>query len=135
MITQTIKEWLHKLFAWWPWKQSTPIESQHVASVVAHGPGPENTSRLRGEYAVPQPDSVSCLSTLEDQSIRRPFVEGGDPPLPALFYGSSKEYHPTAEPGEAAFPTPTTRQRLEFLRYLVQHGLLSEELKHREQER
>jgi hypothetical protein len=129
IITQTIKGWLQKLFAWWPWKQSTPIESQHVASVAAHRPGPENTPRSRGEYAVPQPDSVSRLSTLEDQSTARPFVDACDsPPLPALLYGSSKEHLPASGPGEASFTTPTTRQRLEFLRYLVQHGLLNEEL-------
>ena len=31
-LTQAIKNWLHKMFAWWPWKQSTQIEYSPYAN-------------------------------------------------------------------------------------------------------
>jgi hypothetical protein len=37
MITQAIKRWLHKMFAWWPWKSSPETEYIPVASSLNKG--------------------------------------------------------------------------------------------------
>ncbi len=124
MLTQAIKGWLRKVFAWWPWKQSTPIEYPHV-SAVTRGPTPETTLRTAREGIVPQAGATPRRFTLENRADYRvqPRSEAPDlsaPPNPALLAGLD------AEAGATREHTPTTRQRLEFLRYLVQRGIVNE---------
>ena len=129
MITQAIKGWLQKVFAWWPWKQSTPLEYQHVASAVTSGPAPETSFWISKEGTVPQASATPRRFTLESRTERlsQPFSEMSDAPpfspLPDVF----KPGAPTAEEVEKSLPDlPTPQQRLDFLRYLVQRGIVNE---------
>ena len=126
MITQAIKGWLQKLFAWWPWKQSTPVERQQVASTLSRGFSPETSSWPQREGTASQSGIAPRLSTLENPSERviQSQAETFEPPslsVPASLVNkvseSSREMLPSI---------PTTRQRLEFLRYLVQRGIVNE---------
>lgn len=135
MITQAIKGWLQKLFAWWPWKQSTPIEYQQTASVVTRGPIPETTLWPKREGTAPQTGTVPCLSTVEDQPepiVRPRFEVFETSPLPASTFfvnkekESVREHEESVDSGETPSIAPTSQQRLEFLRYLVQRGIVNE---------
>jgi hypothetical protein len=129
MLTQVIKGWFQKLFAWWPWKQSTPIEYQHVASVVTHGPTAETALWPKREETTSLSDATPCLSALEDQSERvtRPRAEASDPhPLATPASLSNKDKESLEDSGEIPATDPTTQQRLQFLRYLVQRGIVNE---------
>lgn len=124
MLTQAIKGWFQKVFAWWPWKQSTPIEYPHV-SAVTRGPAPEATLRATREGITPQAGATPRRFPLENRSERlahsRSEMPDSSPPLnPALLAGLDTESI------EAREHTPTTRQRLEFLRYLIQRGIVNE---------
>lgn len=128
MITQAIKGWLQKLFAWRPWKQSTPIEYQHVASVVTRGPTTETTSWPQREGTAPQSGASPCLSTLEDQpeaTVLSRFEVPDAPPSTALSLNKEKEQL-VGDAGEILSGSPTNWQRLAFLRYLVQQGIVNE---------
>ena len=128
MITQAIRGWLHKVFAWWPWKQSTPIEYQHVASAVSSGPEAETSLWASKEGTVPQAGVTPRRFTLESRAERRvqPRSEAPDmPPLsPVVFLNAGADSAGDSE--QNAPDAPTERQRLEFLRYLVQHGFVNE---------
>lgn len=121
MITQAIKAWFHKVFAWWPWKQSPLMEYEHITSATAHGSASETALRASKEETIPQagmtPRRFSLENRPERQSHPRSEMPGVSPPsLPASLS------HTGSEPGN----TPTARQRLEFLRYLVQRGIVNE---------
>ncbi len=125
MITQTIKGWLQKVFAWWPWKQSPPIKYQHVAGAVSRGPAPETSLWIPQEGTVPQAGATPRRFTLENRSDRLGHSETPDlSPLsaPASFPPAGAE----SAASQDAPLSPTSRQRLEFLRYLVQHGIVNE---------
>lgn len=135
MITQKIKGWLQKLFAWWPWKLSTPIEHQRVVNVGIRGALSEKIPWSAREGTASQSGSVPCLSTLEDpaEPLARPRAEVFDPsPLPASAFLLDKEKEPTLDAGDLLLHSPATRQRLEFLRYLVQQGIVNEGFERRE---
>ncbi len=121
MITQAIKEWFRKVFAWWPWKQSPFIEYEHVTSATARGSTPETTLRASKEETVPQAGVTPRRFPLENRRERliQPRSETpGVPPLspPASFPSTD------TEPENA----PMVRQRLEFLRYLIRRGIVNE---------
>ena len=124
MITQAIKDWLHKMFAWWPWKQSTPLEYQHVASAVTSGPAPETSFWISKEGTVPQAGATPRRFTLESRAelLAQPLSEVADlpplSPLPGAFTPGMA--------GESGKTAPTPQQRLEFLHYLVQRGIVNE---------
>lgn len=128
MITQAIKDWLHKMFAWWPWKQSTPLEYQHVASGVSSAATPETSLWISEDGTFPQAGATPRRFTLESRAERlaQPRAEAPEVSpfaLPAALRtgaDSEEEFEKNA-PG-----TPTSLQRLEFLRYLVQHGIVNE---------
>lgn len=121
MITQAIKGWLQKVFAWWPWKQSTSMEYQPVARPVTWNSIPETPFRSTREGIVPQTGMTPRLSTLEGRSERMMQPRSEDLPPAAA---SAPELANT--PGGSPPHTPTTQQRLEFLRYLVQRGIVNE---------
>ncbi len=121
MITQAIKAWFHKMFAWWPWKQSPLMEYQHITSATARGSSPETALRASKEETIPQAGITPRRFGLENRSERQsqPRSEAPDvsPPSPPVSLS-----HTSSEPGNA----PDARQRLEFLRYLVQRGIVNE---------
>ncbi|MGH2479991.1 MAG: hypothetical protein ACRDHW_10085 [Ktedonobacteraceae bacterium] len=123
MITQAIKGWLQKVFAWWPWKQSTPMEYQPVTSAVTWNSMPETPFRSTREGTIPQTGITPRLSTLEGRSERMTQPRSEDFP-PSATSASSTELTNTS--GGRPPHTPTTQQRLEFLRYLIQRGIVNE---------
>ena len=121
MITQAIKGWLHKVFAWWPWKKSPPVEYPRVTSAVSGGATHEVYPWLEEEGTVPQTGVTPRRFLLEHRAERltQPRSEVSDvPPLSSLA--------PVGRSAEAPPEGPTPQQRLEFLRYLIQHGIVNE---------
>src|SRR5579859_4458205 len=128
MITQAIKDWLHKMFAWWPWKQSTPLEYQHVASAVTSGTAPETSFWISREGTVPQAGATPRRFTLESRAelLAQPLSEMSDaPPLSPLPGALKPGMEATGETEKQSPYSPTPQQRLEFLHYLVQRGIVN----------
>jgi hypothetical protein len=89
----------------------------------------ENTPWLTGGGTASQPGSASRLSTLEEQpeTPTRARTEARDlSPLPASAFLLSKEKESLPRAEDLAPHAPTTHQRLEFFRYLVQRGIVNE---------
>ena len=122
MITHAIKGWLRKVFAWWPWKQSTSMEYQPLASSVIWQSTPETPFRSTREGVLPQNSALPRLSTVEERSEHsaRQSRSEDSSVTPAAPTGA------TGTPEERPPHTPSTQQRLEFLRYLIQRGLVNE---------
>src|SRR5579883_2381612 len=78
MITQTIKGWLRKVFAWWPWKQSPSFPYQHVAGAVNRGSAPETSLWIPKEGTVPQAGATPRRFTRENRSERLGHAETPD---------------------------------------------------------
>jgi len=128
MITQAIRDWLHKMFAWWPWKQSPSSEYQHVASAVTSGPAPETSLWISKDGTVPQAGATPRRFTLESRTERlaQPRAETSDaPPISTPVAFLSTEMNADELEGNSR-NAPTPQQRLEFLRYLVQRGIVNE---------
>jgi hypothetical protein len=137
MITQAIKRWLRNMFAWWPWKH-TPPETYRQASgpLGMNASSQEGISRSTVEGTT-QSSITPRLSTIEERpehTISAPKSASNDitetplPPslrLPAesVTESSSGSASPAASPAPSA---PTPQQRLEFLRYLVERGIINE---------
>lgn len=137
MSTQTIKSWLHKLFAWWPWKQSTQVEHTHTASPLNKGAKQESiSSRSTVDGAAPQTGIVPRLSTIEERpenSAPPQFPATGERtesplalPPPAKLEKTVEREVKRDEAAPAVASSPTPEQRLDFLRYLVQRGIVNE---------
>ena len=135
MITQAIKQWLHKLFAWWPWQSSTKTEYLHTAGSLNKGAAQEMTARSTIDGVAPR------RSTIEEWPER--IVQ----PSPPLLEERAETTFPSLPPpptekvkevrtGEASASSisstdeinrvPTGERQLEFLRYLVKRGILNE---------
>ena len=139
MFTQTIKAWLHNMFAWWPWKRSTQAEYTHVAGPLTHGATQEPASK---STIAPPAGIAPRFSTIEEwpervvQSDVPVASELGEtavspPSTPPVGAPASKES--TTRTGEAAVQaSPSPQQRLDFLRYLVERGIVNEGLDRRE---
>jgi hypothetical protein len=134
MLTQTIKSWLHKMFAWWPWKQSSKIEHSHTGKSLNKGTTKESLSISTIDGSVPQAGSASCLSTIEEwpervvQSDIQPAGEVNETALPPL---STPPVEMTKEPQNhtnevPVVSQPSPQQRLEFLQYLIKRGIVNE---------
>src|ERR1700751_2955875 len=66
MITQAIKSWLRKMFAWWPWRESSSITYFHAISPLPRGFSQEPASRLTIDGIAPQAGITPRLSTIEE---------------------------------------------------------------------
>ena len=133
MFTQTIKTWLHKMFAWWPWKRPTQAEYTHVAGPLNKGATQEPVSKS----TIAPPASVAPrFSTIEEwpervvQSDLPVANEPGEtllspPPVPPVEIAEDSK---TPADEAAAQASPSPQQRLEFLQYLVKRGIINEGL-------
>ena len=135
MITQAIKQWLHKLFAWWPWQSSTKTEYLHTAGSLNKGAAQEMTARSTIDGVAPR------RSTIEEwpERIVQPSpplleerAETTFPSLPPPPTEKVKEFR-TGEASASSISStdeinrvPTGERQLEFLRYLVKRGILNE---------
>src|SRR5438270_591296 len=141
MITQAIKGWLRRMFAWWPWKQSSSITYSHAVSPLSKGFSQEPASRSTIDGIAPQAGITPRLSTIEEwpERVDQPqpyFPETGEhaerpllplppsaPPPPAELI-EEKQGTDTAESVAGAresahMQPPAPEQQLEFLQYLV----------------
>jgi hypothetical protein len=142
MTTQAIKRWLSRLFAWWPWRKLPETGYAQTASSGNKGPLSEPGWRTTVEGASPQPGITSvAVDHKNDESMlegKRPVLENPQEMPQALHQPSTGEnlntLHATstniqnadnAQRGGTA-PSPTVEQRLAFMRYLAQRGLLNE---------
>jgi len=117
------------MFAWWPWKQSTPMEYQYVASPMPRNSPPEiNFWPDRGDGTAPQTGITPRLSTLENHAewatqARPEAFNLSLQSTPISAVGSDTEI---VLDNQTPKQTLTTRQRLEFLRYLIERGIVNE---------
>jgi hypothetical protein len=141
MVTQAIKRWLQKMFAWWPWKRSPETDYMHPLSAMQQGASSESILRTTVDGSVSQPGAASIAvghageaappesnrSTLEERS--GPFVP---PSKPEEKRATSLETGPLTSASNAAgadareTPAPTFEQQLSYLRYLVRQGIVNE---------
>lgn len=140
MIIQTIKAWLNKLFAWWPWKRaSTPkyplaassmsksMTQEQMWRTVLEGPMPQSGVRsVVVEYGAgpnsPEPQSV--VSDEVSECITPPEKHDEQPTLPPLPSIIGKDMN--ILPQNLKMLSFEHEQQLEFLRYLVQQGVVNE---------
>jgi hypothetical protein len=114
------------MFAWWPWKQSPPIPVQHVASAASRGSAPETALWRTEEGTAPQAGTSPRRLPLE----KRPDLSGRSETADRSPRSTAASPSATSPELPALAPdTPsslTSQQRLEFLRYLVQRGIVNE---------
>ncbi len=153
MITQGIKRWLHSLFAWWPWKYSSETDYAQTRGTVNKGTAQETLFRTTVDGFTTQPGITSvAVEPIEGETISetnwsttegRPehltsfthitpsttpsAEESGNPPLPTPEETAKTKTGNSQVSRET--PAPTTEQRLEFLRYLVKRGIVSENIR------
>jgi hypothetical protein len=143
MIIQTIKAWFNKLFVWWPWKRSSATEYPQAASNMSKGITQEQMWRSLGEAPMPQPGITSVVvergtgenipepqpqPSLSDELSERvspPAKHDEQPTIPCTLPDATGK-DMTTLPGNALMPSPKHEQQLEFLRYLVQQGVINE---------
>ncbi len=146
MITQGIKRWLQSLFAWWPWGHSLEADYAQTAGTLNKGTTQETLflTTVDGPYAQPtQPGTTSvAVEPIEEDTVTEsgrpvsedpsfssmkpiPIVEdGGTIPVPILEEKKKTVRENNIDAQE--MPKPTPQQRLEFLRYLVERGIVNE---------
>ena len=138
MILQTIKAWLNKLFVWWPWKRSSPTAYSEPTTNMSKGLTQEQVWRSVIEVPMPQLGITSV-------AVEHGTAENTPEPPPLLSDELSERLSPLAkhdEPSALPHTLPSTarkdttilpndpssrfEQQLEFLRYLVQQGIINE---------
>ncbi|GAC1402579.1 MAG: hypothetical protein NVS4B12_15960 [Ktedonobacteraceae bacterium] len=142
MITQGIKRWLQSLFAWWPWRNSSGDDYAQTPGTLNKGATQETLffTTVDGPYEQPaQPGITSVavepieedvilesgrpLSEERSFSALKPVVEDSGTSPASILEESIK---PVQERNVQDIPAPTPQQRLEFLRYLVECGIVNE---------
>jgi hypothetical protein len=138
MILQTIKAWLNKLFAWWPWKRSSPIAYSEPTTNMSKGVAQEQVWRSVMEAPMPQLGIASVAvehntaenasespPLLSDELSERlsPLAKHDEPPALPRTLPSITSKDTTILPND---PSSGFEQKLEFLRYLVRQGVINE---------
>ena len=144
MITQGIKRWLQSLFAWWPWKSVSEDDYAQTPGTLNKGTSQETLffTTVDGPYAQPAQPGITSVAVepieedvvpesgrpmAEERSfpILKPTIEdSGSLPAPIIEEKKKAVQEPSVTP--QAMPDPTPQQRLEFLRYLVERGIVNE---------
>ena len=134
-LMQAMKNLFHKMFAWWPWKQSTQIEHSHYANSINKGTTQGTLQTSMTDGIVHQTGIAPRLSTIQDwpesvvQTDLTAKSELTEIPLPASPGDGEfvkKSPSPAGEPPAGVLTSPSTQQRLEFLQYLIQRGIVNE---------
>jgi len=141
MILQSIKAWLHKLFAWWPWKRSSITAYPQATLNMSKGMTQEQLWRSVVEAPMPQSGITSVVvehGASENMSEPQPLL--GDelserlssppnydelPPITHTLPGTTGK-DMSILPDNVPALSPIYEQQLEFLRYLVQQGVVNE---------
>jgi hypothetical protein len=139
MTTQAIKRWLGRLFAWWPWRKLPVTGYAQTTSSGTKGTTQEPIWRTPVEGASPQPGIASvAVDHGNDDSLQkgsRSVLEDPQETTKAAHQSSPaeniKSTHGTSQESnsaqrDATAPAPTLEQRLTFMRYLAQRGLINE---------
>ena len=144
MITQGIKRWLQSLFAWWPWKSVSEDDYAQTPGTLNKGTSQEPLffTTVDGPYAQPAQPGITSVAvepieedvvpesgrpTAEERSfsVSKPTTEdSGSLPAPIIEEKRKTVHEPSAVIEDT--PVPTPQQRLEFLRYLVERGIVNE---------
>ncbi len=142
MITQGIKRWLQSLFAWWPWKSVPEDDYAQTPGTPNKGTSQETLffTTVDGPYAQPAQPGITSVAvepieedvatesgrpTVDERSLLKPSIEdSGSLPAPIIEEKRKTVHEPDAAVEDTQAPTP--QQRLEFLRYLVERGLVNE---------
>ncbi|MBA2286374.1 MAG: hypothetical protein H0W02_12905 [Ktedonobacteraceae bacterium] len=138
MLTQTFKQWLRKMFAWWPWKQ--PAETSYAEATISSRQEemPGLPLRFTNDGLAPQSGSAPRRFTAEQwpgslvQPPASPIPGESSEPRPPLLpprveMSTEPTRGPITAPSDTMQPTPATpEQHLDFLRYLVQRGIVNE---------
>ena len=134
-LTHAIKNWLHKMFAWWPWKQSTQIEYSPYANSLNKGTTQEPMSKSLTDGIVPQTGNVPRLSTIQewpervvqtDITAKNELTETSSLASSGDGEPMKKSATPEDETPAGVQTSPSTQQRLEFLQYLIKRGIVNE---------
>lgn len=129
MITQAMKNWFHRAFAWWPWRQAAQDEDPHMSGPLKAVVPTEGIAHSSIDGTAPQTSSTPRLSTMEERPgyiSQTPLPPNIDPAMPPLSPLPKQVESSQDVPQPADTLSPTPEQRLEFLRYLVQRGLVNE---------
>jgi hypothetical protein len=153
MITQAIKRWLDKMFAWWPWKTAPETDVVPVTTPIrkgitqnfqdAHNAIPWSTNEgITPQSGItplifgPGESSRSTIGEWPERVVQSsPLAnEKAEPPSPLLPANPAVEQtadsstSSTSIEAKAIFSAvpPTPQQQLEFLSYLVRRGLVNE---------
>jgi hypothetical protein len=134
-LTQVITNWFHKMFAWWPWRQSTQLEYAPHSSSLNKGTTQESKSKSVHESATPQTGNTPRLSTMQEwpERIVQTDVPAKDSFPETHTSGLLENGEPIEKPTASASGnatdmqvSPSMQQRLEFLQYLVKRGIVNE---------
>ncbi len=139
MITQAIKQWLSKLFAWWPWKRSPVTGYTQAASNLNTGVTQEPMLRSTVDGPLPQTGTTSvAVEQGRDAEIpesSRPTTEERPEQVVSSYPPLTEENASPHNPPEARketskakvpLPSSTPEQKLAFLHYLVKRGIVNE---------
>ncbi len=134
-LTQVISNWFHKVFAWWPWRQSTQVEYAPHLSSLNKGTTQESKSKSIHEATAPQTGTIPRLSTIQewpertvqtDEPAKNSFPETHPSDLLENGEPIEKPAAPANENTTGMQASPSMQQRLEFLQYLVKRGIVNE---------
>ncbi len=134
-LTQTVKNWLHKVFAWWPWKQSTQFEYSNAVNPLNKRMIQDTLSISTIDGIAPQTGIVPSLSTVEEwpeRVVKSDFPATGEvaetpsPSSTPSVDGETINKSTTSADGIFADTQTSPQQRLEFLRYLIKRGIVNE---------
>ena len=143
MITQAIKRWLDRLFAWWPWRRPSEADYAQAVSKPNKGTTQEPTWRTTVDGSMSQPGITSVVvehgneeivnETSRSISEERPDRATQPQPQASVTEenvnttrASSATKETSTSRGETPPPSPTQEQQLAFLQYLVRRGLVNE---------
>ncbi len=138
MITQTIKQWLNTLFAWWPWKRSSTTRYVQVVDATTRGVTQEQMWRTTVDGPIPQPGNMSvAVEQGMDESI--PDLSSDDragritqySPVTGITSSSLLPAEPIqpekiGDVRDVPAPVATFERKIAFLQYLVRRGIVNE---------
>jgi len=139
MITQKLKLWLNKLFAWWPWSRSHHVDYSQATGSLNRGTTQELVWRTSVDGYIPQPgiSSVAVEQELNDSTLEPHRSSVDEYPERVSHQTEPDEALPTLSPQTDVVQEPSLlsvdtagasneEQHMTFLRYLVNRGVYNE---------
>jgi hypothetical protein len=142
---QTLKRWLNKMFAWWPWKRLANEDGPqptHRVSWNVPSEGSWRSTTYGMDQSIPQPGSISIIieqqmdntysnlfaDTTRISQTQQPLTNSSAQSSPTISSASEtdKQLRRIAYPKQDA--TSDMERHLQFLRYLVQRGTFNDDL-------